>query len=64
MKSEKKYESVGNIRIKEPKKKKNKKQNDSTSTGVKILVWFMFFAMLASFLAPILYNLYLVVMGE
>lgn len=53
---EKHYEVVGDIRIKEPKKKKNKKKKTSTSNtplGIKILVWFMFLAMFASFIVPL-----------
>lgn len=49
-KNEKEYGAVGNIRIKEPKKKK---KSDETSLGIKILVWFMFFAMLLGFLGPL-----------
>ncbi len=46
--------AVGNIRIKEPKKKKKsvKKTND-TSFGVKVLVWVMFFAMVVCFMGPL-----------
>lgn len=54
MKDEKKYETVGNIKIKEAKKKKNRKSSD-TPLGVKIFVWVMFFAMLASIVAPLIY---------
>lgn len=51
--NEKEYGAVGNIRIKEPKKKKKKRKSDETSLGIKILVWFMFFAMLLGFLGPL-----------
>ena len=56
---EKKYEQVGNIRIKEIKKKKVKKNKKKTNTsdtplGTKILVWCMFFAMLAAFGASVI----------
>lgn len=54
--NEKQYEygAVGNIRIKEPKKrKKNRKKSDESPLGVKIFVWFMFFAMLLGFLGPL-----------
>lgn len=54
MKDEKKYETVGNIKIKEAKKKKNRTSSD-TPLGVKIFVWVMFFAMLASIVAPLVY---------
>lgn len=57
MKNEKSYEVVGDIRIKEPKKKKSKKKKTSTSEtslGIKILVWFMFIAMFASFIVPLI----------
>lgn len=55
MKDEKKYETVGNIKIKEAKKKKKKTNTSSTPLGVKIFVWVMFFAMLASVIAPLAY---------
>lgn len=56
MRDEKKYETVGNIRIKEPKKKnKDKKKNNETSIGIKFFVWFMFIAMALSFLGPLIY---------
>ena len=48
-------EMVGNIRIKEPKKKKRKKSD--LSIGKKIFIWFMFIAMLASFAGPLIYYL-------
>lgn len=53
---EKKFEQVGNIRIKEPKKKKSKKNNkdSETSLGIKIFVWVMFIAMAASFFVPLI----------
>lgn len=53
MKDEKNYETVGNIKIKEAKKKKT--NTSSTPLGVKIFVWVMFFAMLASVVAPLVY---------
>lgn len=52
-------ELVGNIRIKEPKKKKNKKSN--LSIGKKIFIWFMFIAMLASFAGPLIYYLFSII---
>lgn len=55
MKDEKNYETVGNIKIKEAKKKKKKTTTSSTPLGVKIFVWVMFFAMLASVVAPLAY---------
>ena len=55
MKDEKSYETVGNIRIKEAKKKKKKVKSGDTPIGVKIFVWVMFFAMLASVVAPLVY---------
>ncbi len=55
MKDEKNYETVGNIKIKEAKKKKKKTNTSSTPLGVKIFVWVMFFAMLASVVAPLAY---------
>lgn len=55
MKEEKNYETVGNIKIKEAKKKKKKTNTSSTPLGVKIFVWVMFFAMLASVVAPLAY---------
>lgn len=45
-------EVVGNIRIKETKKK-----NKSKGILKKIFIWLMFIAMLASFLGPLLYYL-------
>lgn len=55
MKDEKSYETVGNIKIKEKKKKKKKSNTSSTPIGIKIFVWIMFFAMLASVVAPLVY---------
>ena len=58
MKDERKYEVVGDIPIKKPKTKKNKKKKNSkseTSLGIKILVWFMFIAMAASFFGSLIY---------
>ena len=55
MKDEKNYETVGNIKIKEANKKKKKTNTSSTPLGVKIFVWVMFFAMLASVIAPLAY---------
>ncbi len=58
MKIEKDLGEVGDIRIKEPKKsKKKKKKTSDTSLGTKIFVWFMFLAMAASFLVPMIYYL-------
>lgn len=53
MKNERDYEVVGDIRIKQTKKKKKKKSSE-TSLATKIFVWFMFLAMLGSFLAPLI----------
>ena len=62
---EKKYEVVGDIRIKEPKKKKKtKKKTSDTSLGIKILVWFMFIAMFASFAVPMVIYFTSVITGE
>lgn len=52
MKDEKEFGTVGNIKI--SKIKKSKKSN---SLLVKVFVWFMFIAMLASFVGPLLYYL-------
>ena len=54
-----KYNQVGNIRIKEPKAKKNKKKKsaDTAPLGIKIFVWFMFFAMLLGALGAMAYYL-------
>lgn len=48
---------VGDIKIKQRKKKNKKNKDSSTSLGVKIFVWFMFIAMLASFVAPLIFYL-------
>ena len=53
---EKIYEQVGNIRIKE-EKKKNKKKKSDTPLGVKAFVWFMFIAMALSTFGPLVYLL-------
>lgn len=45
---------VGDIKIKQPKKKNKKKKDNSTPIGIKIFVWFMFIAMLASFMVPLM----------
>ena len=59
---EKQYEQVGNIRIKQPKVKKNKKKkSDETSLGVKIFVWLMIIVFFGSFIAPLAYYLYSVI---
>lgn len=55
MKDEKNYETVGNIKIKEAKKRKKNRKSSDTPIGVKIFVWVMFFAMLASIVAPLVY---------
>ncbi|MBO5475739.1 MAG: hypothetical protein J5982_04485 [Bacilli bacterium] len=52
-------ELVGNIRIKEPKKKKSKKSD--LSIGKRIFIWFMFIAMLASFAGPLIYYLFSII---
>ncbi len=52
-------ELVGNIRIKETKKKKKKKSD--LSIGKKVFIWFMFIAMLASFAGPLLYYLFSII---
>lgn len=56
-KDDKQYEVVGNIRIKQPKTKKSKKKRNTEFTPLwtKILVWFMFIAMAASFIVPLVY---------
>ena len=60
-KDELKYSQVGDIRIKEPKKKKLKKkvktEESNTPIWVKLFVWFMFFAMLLGFIGPLVYYL-------
>ena len=49
MRNEKEFEVVGDIRIKQTKKKNgNKTKKDNTSLTTKIFVWIMFVAMLAS----------------
>lgn len=48
---------VGDIKIKQPRKKKKKNKDSSTPIGVKIFVWFMFIAMLASFIVPLIFYL-------
>ena len=57
--NEKDYEVVGDIRIKQPKKKNKKKKtnNDSTPMGIKIFVWFMFIIFFASAIVPLVYYL-------
>lgn len=45
-------EVVGNIRIKETKSKKKSK-----NIGKTLFIWFMFIAMLSSFIGPLLYYL-------
>ncbi len=46
---------VGDIKIKQPKKRYKKNKESSSSLGVKIFVWFMFIAMLASFIVPLVF---------
>ncbi len=58
MKNERDYEVVGDIRIKQTKKKK---KSSGTSLGTKIFVWFMFIAMLGSFLFPLISYLFSVI---
>jgi hypothetical protein len=53
-------ELVGNIRIKESKPNK-KNKNNSTGIIKKIFIWFMFIAMLASFIGPLAYYLFTVI---
>lgn len=63
-KDEKKYEQVGNIRIKQSKVKKNKEKKrstDETSLGVKIFVWIMILVFMGSFIGPLAYYLYMVI---
>lgn len=56
------YGIVGDIPIKEIKrKKKKKKKNDEAPLAIKILVWFMFIAMLSSFLIPLAVYFYNVI---
>lgn len=57
MKNDRDNGTVGDIRIKQNKVIFKKKNGDTTSIGVKIFVWFMFLAMLASFLTPLIYYL-------
>lgn len=59
MKNEKDYEVVGDIRIKQPKTKKNKKKKKDSDTPLitKVFIWFMFIAMFSSFLVPLVYYL-------
>lgn len=67
MRNEKDFEIVGDIPIKMPKnrKKKNKKKNSSeTSIGMKILVWFMFFAMAFGSIVPLVYYLVSIITQE
>ncbi len=54
-------ELVGNIRIKEPKKKNKKNKKSDLSIGKRIFIWFMFIAMLASFAGPLIYRLVLII---
>lgn len=62
-KDELKYSQVGDIRIKEPKKKKLKKKaikkDSDTTILIKIFVWFMFLCMFLSFVGPLAYYLLL-----
>lgn len=37
------------------KKEKGTKKKSNTSIGIKIFIWFMFIAMLSSFVLPLLY---------
>ena len=46
---------VGDIKIKQPKKKNKKNKESSSSLAVKVFVWFMFIAMLASFIVPLVF---------
>lgn len=52
MKNERDYEVVGDIRIKQTKKRK--KKTSDTSVLTKVFVWFMFIAMLSSFIFPLI----------
>ena len=63
MDNEKDYEVVGNIRIKQPKVKKNKKKKKTSETPLmtKVFVWCMFIAMFASFIVPLAYYLYTII---
>ena len=61
---EKQYEQVGNIRIKQPKVKKNKKKKkstDDTSLFTKILVWLMLICFVGGSFFSLFYYLYLVI---
>lgn len=64
--NEKDFEVVGDIRIKQPKEKKNnkKKKTDGTSLGIKIFVWFMFIVFFASAVIPLVYYLVSVISGN
>lgn len=64
--NEKDYEIVGDIRIKQPKKKNNKKKTnaDSTPLGIKIFVWFMFIVFFASAIVPLIVYLMSVISGS
>ena len=66
MRNEKDYEVVGDIRIKQPKvkNKKNKKKDSEGNFLTKIFVWFMFVAMFASFIVPLVYYLVSVISGS
>ena len=66
MKNEKDYEVVGDIRIKQPKTKKVKKKKSTSDTSLitKVFVWFMFVAMFASFIVPLIYYLVSVISGS
>lgn len=65
MRDEKQYEAVGNIRIKEERKKKNsKKKGSELSLGFKIFIWIMFIAMLASFIGPLAYYIITIISGS
>lgn len=64
--NEKDFEVVGDIRIKQPKQKKNnkKKKTSDTPLGIKIFVWFMFFIFFASAVVPLVYYLITVISGS
>lgn len=64
--NEKDYEVVGDIKIKQPKKKDKKKKakTDSTPLGIKIFVWFMFIVFFASAIVPLVYYLMSVISGD
>lgn len=64
MKNEKDYELVGDIRIKEKPKKKKKKKTSDSSLLTKIFVWFMFIAMFASFIVPLIFYLVTIISGS